>query len=370
MHALTAPLSVTAADRLGLTVFLAVVAHAIVIFGITFVHQEHPSERIDTLDIVLVQHRSEEAPEDADYLAQASQDGGGDQAERERLTTPLPAPFSAPEPRSASAAPPLPAAEKLHLAQPAPSPPSAPDPEPRPAQQVAAAPPPSAAPRPVVARKTAAAEAPVRQVPARKPQPKAPPRLAESTLEKAPAATREQRAVEAPKAPAAKARSTPAPAPTAPSKPARTLSATALLQRSVEMASLDAEIDAKLRAYAKRPRRKWITARTKEHKYAAYMDAWRAKVERIGNLNYPDEARRRRLSGNLLLDVALNANGSINEIKLRRSSGKRVLDDAAIRIVRLSAPFAKFPRKIAAETDILHIQRTWRFLSNNRFSSR
>ena len=136
------------------------------------------------------------------------------------------------------------------------------------------------------------------------------------------------------------------------------------------MASLSAELDQRLNAYAKRPKRKWISVRTREYKYASYMEAWRAKVERVGNLNYPNEARRKRLSGSLLLEVALNPDGSINAIELRRSSGHRVLDEAAVRIVKLAAPFAPFPKNILQETDILHIERTWRFLSSNQFASR
>ena len=154
-------------------------------------------------------------------------------------------------------------------------------------------------------------------------------------------------------------------------QPTETVSAAALVNRSLAIASLNAEINRRLKAYAERPRRKWITARTREHKYAAYMEAWRQKVERIGNLNYPDEARRRKLSGNLLLDVALNPDGSINEITLRRSSGERVLDDAAVRIVKLAAPFAKFPDAIREDdVDILHIERTWQFASGDRFVTR
>ena len=158
--------------------------------------------------------------------------------------------------------------------------------------------------------------------------------------------------------------------PQPPPQTTQALSAATLINRSLAMASLSAEIDRRLEAYAKRPKRKWITARTKEHNYAAYMEAWRQKVERVGNLNYPDAARRANLSGNLLLDVALRPDGSIDEIVLRRSSGKKVLDDAAIRIVNLAAPFARFPKDIAAETDILHVERTWKFLSGNRFASR
>ena len=140
------------------------------------------------------------------------------------------------------------------------------------------------------------------------------------------------------------------------------------MSRSLAIAALSAEIDRKLRAYAERPRRKWISARTREHKLAAYMDAWRRKVERIGNLNYPDEAARRGLSGNLLLEVAIKSDGTVEEIVLRRSSGERVLDEAAIRIVKLAAPFSKFSESIGEEVDILHIERTWIFLSDNRFT--
>ena len=128
-----------------------------------------------------------------------------------------------------------------------------------------------------------------------------------------------------------------------------------------ESSRLNAEISRTWQEYQKRPRHKFLNARTQEYKYAAYMDAWRAKVERIGNLNYPEEAKRLHLTGNLLLDVALNADGSINNLAIRRSSGQKVLDDAAIRIVELAAPFAPFPPEIRADTDVLHITRTWKF---------
>jgi len=88
-------------------------------------------------------------------------------------------------------------------------------------------------------------------------------------------------------------------------------------------------------------------------------------VERVGNLNYPDDARKNRLSGSLVLDVALNADGSVDQITIRRSSGSKILDDAAVRIVELSSPFAPFPDHIKQETDILHITRTWQFLNNS-----
>ena len=99
------------------------------------------------------------------------------------------------------------------------------------------------------------------------------------------------------------------------------------------------------------------------------MEAWRAKVERIGNINYPDEARQRELSGSLLLDVSIRPDGSVIEIVVRRTSGHKVLDDAAVRIVELAAPFAPFPSDIAREVDILHVTRTWRFVNNADFTA-
>jgi protein TonB len=130
-----------------------------------------------------------------------------------------------------------------------------------------------------------------------------------------------------------------------------------------ERARLTAEISRFWQEYQKRPQRKFLNARTQEYKYAIYMDAWRAKVERIGNLNYPSRAKSEKLSGNLLLDVAINADGTVNAITVRRSSGNKLLDDFAIRAVELAAPFDPFPPDIRAEGDnlILHITRTWKF---------
>ena len=137
------------------------------------------------------------------------------------------------------------------------------------------------------------------------------------------------------------------------------------------LAALSAELEQKLEERASRPRQAFISASTREHRFAFYMESWRQKVERIGNLNYPDEARRNNLAGSLLLDVALNADGSVLEITVRRSSGYRVLDEAAVRIVELAAPFAPFPDDIARDFDVLHITHTWEFASGgDRFSSR
>jgi protein TonB len=150
-------------------------------------------------------------------------------------------------------------------------------------------------------------------------------------------------------------------------KGARTITAAELLRNSLKIASLSAQVRDKLEKSASRPRRTFISANTREYKYAAYMEAWRAKVERVGNLNYPEEARRLKLSGSLILDVALKDDGSIDQITIRRSSGKKVLDDAAVRIVELASPYAPLPDNIRAGTDILHITRTWQFIDNSGF---
>ncbi len=144
-------------------------------------------------------------------------------------------------------------------------------------------------------------------------------------------------------------------------------SASELMTNSLKMAALSSEVQRKLETRANRPKRTFIPASTRKYKYAAYMEAWRAKVERVGNLNYPEEARRRKISGQLVLDVALNPDGKINQITIRSSSGHKVLDDAAIRIVELAAPYAPFPEAIRAETDVLHITRTWQFLDQSGF---
>ncbi len=128
-----------------------------------------------------------------------------------------------------------------------------------------------------------------------------------------------------------------------------------------ERARLNAEISREWQEFQQRPRRKFLNARTQEYKYAAYMEAWRAKVERIGNLNYPEEAKRRHLTGSLVLDVSLRNDGSIKEIFVMRSSGQKLLDDAAIRIVQLASPFASFPPEIRSEADEVSITRTWKF---------
>ncbi len=267
-------------DRLVVTLFIAVVLHAILILGITFSPEDRTrDDEQPTLEITVVQKPSRPT-EDADYLAATSQDGSGNTREKVR-----------PQQESQASAPP-PAASPV---EPQPSPP------------------------PVVA-----------------------------TLE------------------ASKA--TPPPAEQTPQEP-RPVSTAQMMDRSLEMLSLNREINQSLQAYSKRERKTFISASTREFKYANYMNDWVTKVERVGDLNYPDEARRRGISGSLRVEVSLNADGTVRSAVITAPSGHKILDDAALRIVRLAAPYAPFPKEIREDTDVLVITRTWEFTSGNRVST-
>ncbi len=143
----------------------------------------------------------------------------------------------------------------------------------------------------------------------------------------------------------------------------KTPSAADLVRRGQEIARLNASLGEQLEVSAKRPKPKFITgANAKEYKYASYLADWERKIEKVGSVNFPDEARRRNLKGDLLLDVAINPDGTIVDVTIRRSSGQKILDDAARRIVHLAAPFAPFPPSFRKDFTVLHITRTWQFL--------
>jgi protein TonB len=268
----------------------AIAFHALLILGVSFdLQRENPPAPERTLDITLVTQKKEpEKVEQPDFLAQASQEGGGEQVVKKRPSNPLGNP------------------EAVRKTKPAPEMQRSGTPQPEPER------------RQVITRQ----QAPTKEV-VRKPTPKV-----ETT-------------------------------------PKRDLSQL-LASTQLEIDRLTAEIDRRAEAASQRERRKPINASTQEYKYAAYLEAWRKKVERIGNLNYPDEAKRNKLYGSLMLHVAVKADGSIEQIRVVKPSGHQVLDDAAKRIVRLSAPFAPFPPNIREEVDVLDITRTWQFRSGNR----
>ena len=139
-----------------------------------------------------------------------------------------------------------------------------------------------------------------------------------------------------------------------------------LMSRSLEIARLEAQISKDWDAYQKRPRRRFLGARTQEYRFARYVEDWRQKIERIGTLNYPEAARNQKIFGNLQLTVSIKPDGSVENIEINRSSGQKILDDAARRIVQLAAPYAAFPADIAKDTDILSITRTWTFTRSDQ----
>ncbi|MBK7659475.1 MAG: energy transducer TonB [Betaproteobacteria bacterium] len=142
-----------------------------------------------------------------------------------------------------------------------------------------------------------------------------------------------------------------------------------LIEKSLEIQRLEAQIRREYQAYQERPRKQFVGARAAEYRFAAYVDNWRLKIERVGNLNYPDEARQKRLYGSLQLTVGIKPDGEVESVEVNRSSGKKVLDQAAIRIVRLAAPFDRFPDSIRKDTDILYVTRTWTFARGDQLSA-
>jgi protein TonB len=142
--------------------------------------------------------------------------------------------------------------------------------------------------------------------------------------------------------------------------------ASELIQRSLEIARLEAQISRDWDNYQKRPRRRFIGARTREFRFARYIEDWRMKIERVGELNYPQAARDQKIYGNLLVTVSIKADGSLEKVEINRSSGKKLLDDAAVAIVKLAAPFSPFSAEITRDTDILSITRTWTFTRSDQ----
>ncbi|RDS84645.1 energy transducer TonB [Dyella monticola] len=128
-----------------------------------------------------------------------------------------------------------------------------------------------------------------------------------------------------------------------------------------QAAQLAAEVRQQSRAYAKRPHKKFISASTKEYAYAAYMRGWVDRIERVGNLNYPEMAREQHLHGDVILTVGLDRDGGVHSIDVTQSSGYSVIDKAAIAIVKLCAPFPPLPPDSKEKVDILYITRTWQF---------
>lgn len=169
-----------------------------------------------------------------------------------------------------------------------------------------------------------------------------------------------------------RAEATLAPQPKANDVPESTESPTAneIMQRTLEAVRLEAQIARDMDAYQKRPKRRFVGARAQEYRFARYVEDWRLKVERIGNMNYPEAARANRLYGSLVLTVSIRSDGTVENVAVNKSSGHRILDAAAVKIVEMGGPYSAFPPDIRRDTDILEITRTWTFAKGDALTSR
>jgi periplasmic protein TonB len=281
---------VTVNDRLGMTVFFAIIFHGILILGVTFIATPSAKQKTPpSLDVIIVNTSNPSKTEDAKYLAQVSQDGGGSSDKKVRPTDLFSAHSLSQQPgialqQSITTKPQVRQDVKKHL---------------------------------LTQKKS---------------------RHKIKTQEKSS------------------------------KKNPRELIADSKQQNKLP-ARLVEELSLVFQKHSQKPKEKFINSRTKEYVAATYMRHWIDKIERLGNADYPDEAIRNKLSGTLILDVVINADGSLLKIDLRRSSGHQILDDAARRIVRMASPYHPFPEKLLKQADILHITRSWEFLSSHELRS-
>ncbi|MGI1671910.1 MAG: TonB family protein [Neptuniibacter sp.] len=308
MSTITSP-AVSAIDRFGFTLFFATALHAVTIIGITFTAEDkEPLQK--TIEVTLAQFDQKEVPKEADFIAQSNQQGSGQREDKALPATNQKAAFQDKKINEQSA--------RLNpLVSPTIS---------------------TEQPKPDFKK----SETPTTHSPSKQ--------AAKKQVIVTQAKKQEKVAVKSDE-----------PQPQDAASPPPGIS-TSLLAKSLEMASLQAELDSHRELMAKKPRVKRLTsASTKKREDALYLDNWRKKIEHVGNLNYPEKARKSKLYGSLRLMVAINPDGSVKEIEVLESSGRKILDDAAIRIVRLAAPFQPFPVEMKKNTDLLEIIRTWKF---------
>lgn len=279
-----------APNPIGATLLFSLMLHGVLLLGITF-HFVKPEPALPTLDVTLVNVANQQAPDHADFLAQANNSGGGQSDRAARPSQRESGALPKPDPGTAARA--------MEATTPSPR-------EATPTRRVTTT---------EATRFTVASDSAQTAV---DPQPQTP--------------------------------------------------TAADLQRQQAMAQLAAELRDQTEALAKRPKKKFISASTQEYVYAGYMRGWSDRVQRVGNLNYPDQARQRKLYGDLLLTVGLRRDGSIKTIEVIKSSGHPLLDAAAERIVRLAAPFPPLPKDAAV--DELYITRTWQFLPGDVLRNR
>ncbi|MGD8175851.1 energy transducer TonB [Marinimicrobium sp. ARAG 43.8] len=278
--------TVDTGDRLSFTLFMALAAHALLIFGVSFTLPE-AGRAAPTLDVTLANHRDRSAPEQADFLAQHNQQASGTEEKARQLTTEREAEFADTRVRDVN---PTPQTQAMSARQRQDS---------------------------TVVTTTGESQRQTLDT--------------ESTESQEHQEERDGQANEQPVI-------------------------------SQEIASLQAKLDRQRQEYAKRPRiRRLTSVATQAASDAQYLHEWGQKIERTGNRHYPAEALRQQLTGSLRLSVAINPDGTIHEVEILQSSGHRILDQAAVQIVHLAAPFDRFPSEIRKEYDRLEIIRTWNF---------
>lgn len=277
---------ISASDRLGFTLFLALTLHAIVVLGVGFTQQERSKQdALPNLDIILANSRSFEEVENPDFLAQANQLGGGNVDDKSRPS----APVSANTPIDQRG---LADRDRAELHQ----------------QQLA-----------------------INNIYF----------LTQSESINLINKLKQQHRQDS-----------------------HSQQASEVDQRQSKIARLQAEIRQMTIDYAKRPRILTLTASTRKAVEAGYLASWVQKIEATGNLNYPQEARLKKLNGRLRMSVRLNSTGEVIGVEITSSSGTSVLDEAARRILRMAEPFAPFPEELRERADQIVIIRTWDFKSN------
>lgn len=283
---LPAPARLGERDRLGATMALSAALHAIVILGVGFAVNE-AAPITPMLDVILSGTRTPLTPKEAEFLAQASNQGGGEHDKSSRPTDTVSGPLPLPESGLA--------------------------PQPLRAQSPDATPPPEA-------RIVTGADA--GKVPPEQMRPQTDPEALPPGEQK--------------------------------------------ILHDIDMARLAAEVHLNSQRYAKRPKRKFVSASTQEYAYADYLRRWVYRAERVGNLNYPEAARQRGVSGQVVMSIGIRRDGSVESSQVLVSSGKPVLDQAALRIAKLAQPYPALP-KTADNIDVLNVVRTWNFRPGGTF---
>ena len=295
-------------ERFKFMLILALVLHALTILTLNFSLPE-PQKPAQTLEVTLARFDDQQAPEQADYLAQTNQQGSGESRDKHQPSTRERAVFASEDAQRQSAM----------------------------AAQVVSQP---AEFQPLESLNQLQADDVLNEAY----QPQGFKELLTTQSNSEFKASTEQ-LLEAKSAP-----------------PPLAGTSTSLIARSLEIANLQAKLMLEQEKMARRPKVTRVTsASTLAHQDADYLEHWRQRIETLGNLNYPEEARRKEIHGSLRMLVTLRPDGSVQEVDILKSSGHALLDDAAIRIVQLASPFQPFPLEMRERTDLLEIIRTWKF---------